>query len=88
MYLSVLLHWMAKRIKGLYPLSANNWLCANLFRQAGEVTDEIKLTIHESVPTQEKTTNRVSSKCELMVLMMKDFARWSFVEKILLIKDV
>jgi hypothetical protein len=81
MYLSVLLHWMAKRIKGLCPLSANNWFCANLFRQAGEVTGEIKITIHDPVPAQEKTTNWVSSKSEAMVLVMNDFVRWSFVEK-------
>ncbi len=72
---------MAKRIKGLCPLSANNWLCANLFRQAGEVTGEIKITIHDPVSTQEKTTNWVNSKCEPMVLVMNDFVRWSFVKK-------
>jgi hypothetical protein len=81
MHLSVLLHWMAKRIKGLYLFCANNWLCANLFRQAGEVTGEIKITIFDPVPTQEKTTNWVSSKCEPTVLVMNDFVRWSFVEK-------
>jgi hypothetical protein len=75
MCLSVLLHWMAKRIKGLCPL------CANLFRQAGEVTGEIKITIFDPVPNQEKTTNLVSSKCEPTVLVMNDFVRWSFVEK-------
>lgn len=69
MCVSTLLHWMAERIKGLCPLSANNWLCANLFRQASEVTDEIKTTI------------RVSSKCGPMVLVMNDLARWSFVDK-------
>jgi hypothetical protein len=81
MYLSVLLHWMAKRIKGSCPLSANNWRCANLFRQAGEVKGEIKTTIHDPVSTQEKTTNWASSKCEPMVLVMNDFVCWSFVKK-------
>jgi len=90
-HLSSLLRGATQRIMDLSTLGANNRVHADLLRQAGEITDDMKTAILDPLPIHNDIASRVSTTRETVARVMNDLARRGIVEKkgnSLLIKDV
>lgn len=90
-HLSDLLRGATQRIMDLSTLGANNRVHADLLRQAGEITDDMKTALLEPMPFHNDIASRVSTTRETVARVMNDLARRGLVEKkgnSLIIKDV
>lgn len=90
-HLSSFLHGATQRIMDLSTLGANNRVHADLLRQTGEITDEMKTATLDPVPIHNDIVSRISTTRETVARVMNDMARRGIVKKMgntLLVNDV